>query len=176
MGKLFLPGSSTQERESREWEISQQSSKGTWFACWEIPVWQRGRKQQQGRRSHPKVGWRAADLKHILQWWHKEGKESVQVIDHSLPRSPLWVLFSLKSAWVKKTSRNTHHMCLYMFWAADKCPKIWNLAKRGSLFGWLSRFCCPEWSVIPYVKNVLKSLPYKSKKEMVLQCTQVMEV
>lgn len=150
---------------SRGWELSQQRITGTWFPCSGSPVRLRGRKQQQGRGSQPKAELRAADVEHILQWRKKRGEGSVQVIHHVLPTAPSRALFSSKSAWVKKTSCNTHHMCLCMSWAAEDCPKSWNLAKRGkfSSGGWAG-FHCPQWSVIPFLTNALKSLCLRDQR------------
>lgn len=151
--------------ESRGWELSQQTITGMWFPCWGSPVRLRGRKQQQGRGSQPKADLRAADLERIPQWRKKHGKESVQVIRHVLPTAPSRVLFSSNSAWVKKTSCNTHHMCLCMSWAAEECPKSWNLAKRGSLLGWLSWVSLPRVICYPFPdKCPQESVPEGSKK------------
>lgn len=150
--------------ESRGWELSQQRITETWFPCWGSPVRLRGRKQQQGRGSQPKALLRSADLEHILQWRKKRGKESVQVIHHVLPAAPSRVLFSSKSAWVKKTFCNTHHMCFCMSWAVEECPKSWNLAKRGSLLGWLSRVSLPRVICYPFPdKCPQESVPQGSK-------------
>lgn len=146
--------------ESRGWELSQQRITGTWFPCWGSPVRLRGRKQQQGRGSQPKAHLRAADLEHILQWRKKCGKGSVQVI--------LQLLHEFYSAQRVPGLRKppvTLTICAFA------CPELLRTVQKAGIWqkeavssGDWAGFHCPEWSVIPFLTNALKSLCLRDQR------------
>lgn len=166
--KLLSPGSSAQDREHKVGNLQVELWK--YMVCFPRDSHLTERKKTIAvERLSAKGGLEGNWCEAHHQWWDKKGKESVQVVNRILPRSPPWVLFCLESDCVKKTPRNTNHICLCMSWAADGVRKL-QLGEKRQSFQVAEQDFPAQTDLLSHLWNIPSRVCLKNQRKSSVVC------